>query len=104
MLLDKSFGALLIEGMTRHSLTPPLEDGDMIGMSTGRRSALFAAAVLLAWAAVSPAIVEGQEAMVTGWVPGEGGGTPVVDVRVFVVGTALASTTNAEGNYTLRGV
>jgi len=75
----------------------------MLGMSTGRRPALFGMA-LLAAVALTPAMLQAQQATVTGKVTGQAGGTPLSDARVYVVGSTLAATTNAEGQYTLRGV
>ena len=75
----------------------------MLGMSTGKRPALFGMA-LIAVTAMSPATLHAQQATVTGKVTAQTGGTPLPDARVYVVGSTLAATTNAEGQYTLRGV
>ena len=76
----------------------------MLGMSTGKRPALLGFAGLLAMIALRPAIAGAQQAIVTGKVTAQVGGQPLSDARVFVVGSTLAATTNAEGQYTLRGV
>ena len=76
----------------------------MIGMSTRRRPALFGLAALLSGAVLAPAQAAAQQSTVTGKVTAQVGGQPLTDARVYVVGSALASTTNAEGQYTLRGV
>ena len=81
-----------------------IEDGDMLGMSTGRRPALLGFAGLLAMIALRPAIAGAQQAIVSGKVTAQVGGQPLSDARVYVVGSTLAATTNAEGQYTLRGV
>jgi TonB-linked SusC/RagA family outer membrane protein len=56
--------------------------------------------VLLAATAVH---VGAQQSTITGVVTDSANSRPVTDVRVFVVGTNLVGTTNAEGRYTLRG-
>ena len=76
----------------------------MLGMSTGKRPALLGFAGLLAMIALRPAIAGAQQAIVTGKVTAQVGGQPLSDARVYVVGSTLAASTNAEGQYTLRGV
>ena len=76
----------------------------MLGMSTGKRPALLGFSGLLAMIALPAAIAGAQQAIVTGKVTAQVGGQPLSDARVYVVGSTLAATTNAEGQYTLRGV
>jgi TonB-linked SusC/RagA family outer membrane protein len=52
---------------------------------------------------VVTAVHAGAQATITGVVTDSSTSRPVTDVRVFVVGTNLVGTTNAEGRYTLRG-
>src|SRR4051812_22524059 len=76
----------------------------MIGMSTGRRPALLGLLVFVAGTALGSTRADAQQSTVTGRVTAQVGGAPLGDARVYVVGSTLAATTNAEGNYTLRGV
>src|SRR5688500_203688 len=46
----------------------------------------------------------GAQATVSGVVSGSGAGRPIVEARVYILGTNLVGATNAEGRYTLRGV
>ena len=73
-------------------------------MRRQRMSGLFAVlgAVLLVGATASEAAA--QTATITGRVTGEPGGVPVVEARVYVVGTNIVTATNVEGRYTLRSV
>jgi TonB-linked SusC/RagA family outer membrane protein len=64
------------------------------------RPTLIAVAAMLL-----PGIAAAQQASISGRVTAAPGGTlPLGDTRVFLVGTSLATTTNSEGRYTLRGV
>jgi TonB-linked SusC/RagA family outer membrane protein len=51
-----------------------------------------------------PALMAAQQATITGRVTAATGGEPLGDSRVFLVGTALNTSTSADGRYTLRGV
>ena len=50
-----------------------------------------------------PAVAQSQQATVAGRVVAATG-EPLVETRVMVVGTSVATSTNSEGRYTLRGV
>src|SRR5690348_10184204 len=51
-----------------------------------------------------PLVAEAQQATVTGRVTATGTNEPLADARVMVVNSSLATASNAEGRYTLRGV
>jgi TonB-linked SusC/RagA family outer membrane protein len=53
---------------------------------------------------VSAGVAGAQPATISGRVTAEGTQQPLSDSRVYVVGTTLIATTNAEGRYTIRGV
>ena len=57
----------------------------------------------LALLAATAVHVGAQQSTITGVVTDSANSRPVTDVRVFVVGTNLVGTTNADGRYTLRG-
>ena len=73
-------------------------------MSTRTVLRAFVLACLLA--PISPGVAAGQaqQGTVTGRVTDVAGGQPIQGVLVNVVGTNIAASTNAEGQYTLRGV
>ncbi|AHG88826.1 TonB-dependent outer membrane protein, SusC/RagA [Gemmatirosa kalamazoonensis] len=60
----------------------------------------FAAVLLVGGAGVAGA----QQATISGQVTAAGTAQPLPDSRVYVVGTTLIATTNAEGRYSIRGV
>jgi len=62
------------------------------------RSTSAALAVLAA-----PAVLSAQQATLSGRVT-EAGGQPLADSRIFVLGTSLTASTNADGRYTIRSV
>ena len=51
---------------------------------------------------LAPALASAQQGTITGRVTQAGAGTPISDVRVYVVGTNAATATNADGRYSLR--
>ena len=51
-----------------------------------------------------PSLALAQQATISGRVMAQGTNEPLTDVRVFLVGSALNVSTNAEGRYVLRGV
>ena len=65
-----------------------------------RRSSGLAVVLLVGGASVAHA----QQATIAGQVTAAGTNQPLPDSRVYVVGTTLIATTNAEGRYTIRGV
>ena len=64
-----------------------------------RRLRLMLAALIGLFA---PALAAAQQGTITGRITQAGAGTPISDVRVYVVGTNAATATNADGRYTLR--
>jgi len=62
--------------------------------------------ILIAVAAVVPALAFGQQAAgtLTGVVREQGSGQPIPNARVSVVGTGIIGTSRDDGTYTLRGV
>src|SRR6185312_13049885 len=66
--------------------------------SSFRRAAATLAVVL------TPTLAAAQQATIAGRVTAQGTGEALSDVRVYLVGSTLATATNAEGRYTLRGV
>jgi len=52
---------------------------------------------------VAPALLSAQQTTLSGRVT-EAGGQPLADSRIFVLGTSLTASTNAEGRYTIRAV
>jgi len=58
------------------------------------------AAALLA----APLAAQAQGTSITGRVTDQASGAPLGDARVYLLGSALVTATNAEGRYTLRGV
>jgi len=66
-------------------------------------SSLRRAAVTLA-VVLTPTLAAAQQATIAGRVTAQGTGEALSDVRVYLVGSTLATATNAEGRYTLRGV
>ncbi|MDQ3998179.1 MAG: TonB-dependent receptor, partial [Gemmatimonadota bacterium] len=74
-------------------------------MSTRRASAVVLPAALLLVLATPPLGAQAQQAAsITGRVTDATTRQPIVAVHVQVVGTALGAQTNAEGQYTIRGV
>ncbi len=63
------------------------------------RSTLAALAVFAA-----PVAAQAQQATITGRVTAAGTNEPLVDSRVMVAGTSIATSTTADGHYTLRNV
>ena len=63
------------------------------------RSALAAVSL-----SVLPFALHAQQATITGRVTAVGTSEPLPDARVMLVNSSLATSTNAEGRYTLRGV
>jgi TonB-linked SusC/RagA family outer membrane protein len=61
-------------------------------------------ALAAVFAVVGAGAAAAQQGSVTGTVTDVDGGTPLVGVRVGVVGTALIATTNQNGKYTITGV
>jgi len=53
---------------------------------------------------LTPAIAYAQTTTLSGRVTAEGSGEPLPESRVVVVGTTLFASTNATGQYTIRGV
>lgn len=60
-------------------------------------------AVVVAALFVTPSLVFAQQASISGRVTAQGG-EPLPDSRVYLVGSSLTVSTNAEGRYALRGV
>jgi TonB-linked SusC/RagA family outer membrane protein len=58
--------------------------------------------VAIAAAVSAPALAQAQSGTITGRVTAAAGGAPLVESRVFVVGTNTVASTNAEGRYTMR--
>jgi len=76
------------------------------GAGRGVRRVVAMRFTLAAIAALAlPAFARAQQQQsITGRVTAQGAGTPLVDARVFLVGTNVAAATNSDGRYTLRGV
>jgi len=53
---------------------------------------------------VAPLVAAAQGTSITGRVTDQASGAPLGDARVYLVGSALVTATNAEGRYTLRNV
>lgn len=58
--------------------------------------------VTIAAAVSAPALAQAQSGTITGRVTAAVGGAPLVESRVFVVGTNTVASTNADGRYTIR--
>jgi TonB-linked SusC/RagA family outer membrane protein len=65
---------------------------------------LTASALALGLLTATAAHAAAQQGTITGRVTEAATGQPVVEARVFVIGTTLFARTNAEGRYTIRGV
>jgi TonB-linked SusC/RagA family outer membrane protein len=72
--------------------------------TAGRVLRVAAALVALALSPGNPLGAQGQQTSISGRVTATGSGEPLAEARVMVVGTSVATQTNAEGRYTLRGV
>ncbi len=68
------------------------------------RSALWRSSVAALLVLATPALAAAQKASISGRVTTQGSGQPVQYGQVFVVGTTLGTTTNAEGQYVLSNV
>jgi len=66
----------------------------------GHLRGFIAGGVLL----LAPAIIQAQRGTVSGRVTAVGSNEPLGDSRILVVNTSIATTTGADGRYTLRGV
>jgi TonB-linked SusC/RagA family outer membrane protein len=58
--------------------------------------------VALAAALSAPALAHAQTGTITGRVTASAGGAPLVESRVYIIGTNTVSSTGADGRYTLR--
>src|SRR5947209_2706731 len=74
-------------------------------MSLSRRGERYRTLSLaLSMLAIMPVVALAQTATLAGRVTAEGGGVPLPETRVVVVGTTLFASTNAAGQYTIRSV